>query len=73
MKTLPDAEEVDYIARAHPVLDDEARVIGVTILCNVGERDVLVFEILCIDGYFQPFSMKSVFLDCHVFFAMFVV
>lgn len=37
-----------------------------SVFCNVGERDVFVFKVLSVDGYFQPFSMKGVFLDCHI-------
>lgn len=36
VKTLLDAEEVYDIARSHPVLDDEARVVSIAVFGNVG-------------------------------------
>ena len=40
---------------------------------SIKSSSVLVFKVLCINGYLQPFSMKSVFFDCHVLCDMLLV
>ena len=58
VKTLPEAEELDGIAVAHPVLYGETRVIAVTVAGNVGQRDVLVAVVFGVDAYINALHMQ---------------
>ena len=63
VEALPQAEELDGVAVAHPVLDGEARVVGVAVAGDVGQRDELVAVVLGVDSHLDALHMQLVALD----------
>jgi hypothetical protein len=57
VQALPQAEEFDGVAVAHPVLYGETRVIAVAIAGDVGQLYVLVSVVLGVDAYIDSLHM----------------